>query len=139
MKSSIGRGRVEEHLVTLGLEVLSFYVEMVPLQMMSWSNRDPDGSGRKVEKPNARAVNALKRVTLYFEAEMRLGRLRKHDPEVVARTFLGALNSHAMLEVVHHVNVELPIAAESFVRGLVKLLWSGLEPIPVTESKKKRR
>ena len=63
----------------------------------------------------------------FFEAEMRAGRLRKHDAEIVARTFIGGLNHYVFTEVMLRENQELPLPAETYVRGFVQLLFKGLE------------
>jgi hypothetical protein len=76
----------------------------------------------------------MKRLAGYFEAEMRLGRLRRHDPEILARVFLGSLQAYAFFELLLKAQDELPLPPETYVRGLVQLIWEGAAPAP-----KKRR
>ena len=73
-------------------------------------------------------MRALKLLTGYFEAEMRAGRLRRQDPEIIARAFLGSLNTFVFFELLYQANGELPLAAETYVRGLIGMLWSGIAP-----------
>ena len=122
LSAVVGQGRVEVHLLDLGTKMLVFYRELVPLQMMSWSNRFPGAGRRTLDGANRRAVRAIQQLSGYLQAEMRLGRLQRLDPDVAARVFLGALNSHAMLEIVFRVNDELPLDSERFVKGLVRLV-----------------
>jgi hypothetical protein len=128
---------VEDRLLDLGAKMLAFYRELVPLHMMSWSNRAPREGKRNRDGANRRAVRALRQMSAYLEAEMRLGRLPDLDVDVTARAFLGALNSYAMLEIVFRVNDELPLEPERFVRGLVRLVCGTPERRPVAKSKRK--
>ena len=68
-------------------------------------------------------MRAIKQLGGYFEAEMRIGRVRRQDPEVVARAFLGFLNAFVFFQLLLHAHGELPMGDETYVRGLVSLLW----------------
>ena len=59
---------------------------------------------------------------------MKLGRVRKHDPEVVARMILGATFTFASHEVLFKSQETLPMAAETYARGIASVLWQGLAP-----------
>lgn len=122
----VGKGDIDEALFTLGMETIAFFRELIPLMMMAWSNPGPNGLPASISGPNPPPVRALKQMTGYFEAEMRAGRLRKHDPEIVARTFLGGLHHFAFFELLHHEDGALPLAPETYVRGLVSLLRGGM-------------
>lgn len=127
----VGQGDIQDHLFELGMEIVDFFRQIMPLVLMSWSHR---GRGEFeppfANEPNPPPVRAIRQVSAYLEAEMRAGRLRRHDPEVAARAFLGSLNNFVMLEVLHGAGAELPLAQATFVRGLINLLWVGLEPAP---------
>jgi hypothetical protein len=43
---------------------------------------------------------------------------------------MGALFNYAFLDSMTHTNEELPLPAETFVRGLVSVLWTGIGPQP---------
>lgn len=126
----VGQGRIEDNLFDIGMGVIAFFRELMPLMMMSWSNPAPNGLPGPLAGPNPPPMRALKLLTGYFEAEMREGRLRRQDAEIVARTFLGGLNNFVFFEVLYRAHNELPLAAETYVRGLVQLLWAGIAPIP---------
>jgi AcrR family transcriptional regulator len=130
LAARVGQGTVEENLFEIGMGVIAFFREMMPLMMMAWSNPSPNGLPGPLAGPNPPPMRALKLLTGFFEAEMRAGRLRKHDAEIVARTFLGGLNNFVFFEVLYKANNELPLAAETYVRGLVQLLWAGIAPGP---------
>jgi AcrR family transcriptional regulator len=130
LAARVGQGSVEENLFEIGMNIIAFFREMMPLMMMAWSNPAPNGLPGPLAGPNPPPMRALKLLTGFFEAEMRAGRLRKHDAEIVARTFLGGLNNYVFFEVLYKANNELPLAAETYVRGLVQLLWAGIAPSP---------
>lgn len=116
--ANVNRGELDANLVALGLRGLDYFTVAIPMNMMAWSNR-----GAESKSPLLRIV---KRLASYFEAEMRCGRMRRHDPEIVARTFAGGLVSYAYMESVENNSEELPMPREMFVRGLVNVLCCGV-------------
>jgi AcrR family transcriptional regulator len=124
----VGKGDVRENLCTFGVEMIAAFRELIPLMMMAWSNPAPNGLPAPLAVPNPPPVRVLKQLIGYFEAEMGAGRLRRHDPEVVARAFLGSLHTFVFFELLQRAEGELPLGAETYVRGLVSLLWGGIEP-----------
>jgi AcrR family transcriptional regulator len=126
--ATVGKGDVRENLNVAGLQIVTFFRELMPLMMMSWSNPAPNGLPHLISGPNPPPVRVLKCVIGYFDAEMRAGRIRVQDPEIVARAFVGSINNFVFFDLLHAANGELPLAAETYVRGLVSLLWSGIEP-----------
>ena len=133
LPSRVGVGSVQESLVALGLDFVAHQRALTPLMMMAWSNPGEDGLPCIASEPDPPPMRMLKAVSGYFEAEMRLGRLRRHDAEIVARTFLGALHNYVVFELIFRSNEQLPLPAETFVRGLVQLLWVGAAPGPRAE------
>ncbi len=128
LATRVGRGDVRESLFSVGMEMLAFFRDLMPLMMMSWSNPAPNGLPHAMNGPNPPPVRAMKQLIGFFEAEMRAGRLRRQDPEIVARAFAGAINNFVFFELITRESGELPLGAETFVRGLVSLLWAGLDP-----------
>ena len=126
----------------VGLETIAFFRHLVPLIMMSWSNPE-GGLPPLLLGPNPPPLRALKRVAAYFEAVMRRGRMKRHDPEIVARALVGALQNYVFFEVLLRAQEELPLDARAYVKGLVGVLCEGVLP-PATKvsahsSKGKRR
>jgi AcrR family transcriptional regulator len=120
-----GQGDLYNKLVQSGLEAIEFFRRIMPLMMMSWSHPSA-ACDAPVQPP---AVRALKRLAAYFDAEMRLGRLRKHDPEIFARVYAGSMVHYVFMEVVLSAQEQLPLPPETFIRGLVDLIWSGARPV----------
>ena len=124
----VGQGDMRENLFGLGISIIAFFRDLMPLMMMAWSNPAPNGLPGIIAGPNPPPVRVTKQLTGYFEAEMRAGRLRRQDAEVVARSFLGSLIHFVFFELLHRAEGELPLSTEAYVRGLVSLLWGGIEP-----------
>jgi AcrR family transcriptional regulator len=123
-----GKGDLKQQLMELGLEIVSFFRQLMPIMMMSWSNPGPNGLPDVLSAPNPPPLRAIKKLAGFFEGEIRAHRVRKHDAEIVARAFLGGLQNYVFMELVLKAQDELPLPAEMHVRGLVNLLWNGLKP-----------
>jgi AcrR family transcriptional regulator len=139
LEKRVGHGDVKEQLQELAHESLAFFRRMMPLMMMSWSNPGPSGVPEKLQVPNSPPLRALKRLSGYLEAEMRSGRLGRHDPEIVARTFMGSVSNYALFEIFMKASKELPLPPDTFVRGLVEILWSGIAPTPTKAGTARKR
>jgi AcrR family transcriptional regulator len=138
LHARVGAGDLQVNLFELGMEIIAFFRELMPLMMMSWSNPAPNGLPAPLAAPNPPPIRALKQLAAFFEAEMRAGRCRRHDPEIVARTFLGGLTTFCFFETLFRAHGELPLPAETYVRGHVGLLWAGIEPTAPRTSSPKR-
>lgn len=116
--ANVNRGDLTDNLVALGLHGLDYFQVAVPMKILQWSNRGSAMSGGPLPR-------MVKKLASYFEAEMRCGRMRRHDSEIVARTFLGGLVTYAYMQSVEQAD-ELPMPREMFVRGLVNVLRCGV-------------
>jgi AcrR family transcriptional regulator len=132
LKSSLGRKDVETTLVELGTLFAEKFSVMIPTLMMAWSNKQEAPcreSGAKTNKERAgKALQAVKTIAAYLEAENKLGRIRDTDFEVVAQAFVGALWHHVFLQVMLSDPASTPLKERRYVRRLVKAMWSGMEP-----------
>ena len=133
LNSSLGRRDVETALVELGCLFVEKFLFLIPMLMMSWSNRQEDQSSREPATASskqraARALQAVKTIAAYLQAENRLGRIRDTDFEVVAQAFVGALWHHAFLQVMLGNGKTGPAQERRYVKRLVKAMWSGLAP-----------
>jgi AcrR family transcriptional regulator len=133
LNSSLGRKDVETTLVELGILFVEKFLLMIPTLMMAWSNKqdtdNPAESAAAANKERAtKALQAVKTIAAYLEAEYRLGRIRETDFEVVAQAFVGALWHHAFLQVMLTDGKSGPAKERRYVRRLVKAMWSGIAP-----------
>jgi AcrR family transcriptional regulator len=133
LNSSLGRRDVETALVELGCLFVEKFLFLIPMLMMSWSNRQEDQSSPEPataasKQRAARALQAVKTIAAYLQAENRLGRIRDTDFEVVAQAFVGALWHHAFLQVMLGNGKTGPAQERRYVKRLVKAMWSGIAP-----------
>jgi AcrR family transcriptional regulator len=125
LQDRVGVADVRETMELMILSGIEFFTRLLPVSMMLWSapQHEPWGG-----RPNSPPVRGLKKLTAYFEAEMRLGRIQRRDPEIVARTLAGAIFQYVSFELMYGAKTELPLAATTYARGVVDLIWPGLAP-----------
>jgi len=123
----VGHGDVRENMVDLGTQLLAFLRRLLPLVMMSWSHRQGELPPH-LASSDPPPVRALRRTTQYFRAEMKRGRLRRQDPEVLARALFGGVQNYVFHELIRKGRGAGRPAAEAYVRELVELLWAGAAP-----------
>ena len=74
-------------------------------------------------------MRTLRVLTRYFDAEMRLGRIRRQDPEIAARMVMAAAWHYAHFELMFGAMDIMPMPEATYIRGVVASLWHGLEPV----------
>jgi AcrR family transcriptional regulator len=131
LNSSLGREDVETTLVELGTLFVEKFLVVIPTLMMAWSNRpeSPNEAEQAIatgKERAARALQAVKTIAAYLQAEHGRGRIRDTDFEVVAQAFVGALWHHAFLQVMLGNGQSTPAKERRYVKRLVKAIWSGL-------------
>ena len=128
MPERVGVGDPQEQLVKLltdGIEVLRI---IVPLVLTS--SADPTTIPAHMQNKEPSAMRTLRVLTRYFEAEMRLGRIRRQDPEIAARMIMAAVWHYAHFELMFGSMGIVPMPEATFIRGVVATLWHGLSPLP---------
>lgn len=129
LPSKVGKGKLEDTLFELAMEMMDFFSKLMPLMMLAHATPGEHGfRDRKFTQHDSPPARAIKALASYFSAEMRLNRMRKHDPEIVARTLVGGIWQHVAYAQMVLPPDELPMAPETFVRGMVHLLFVGAEP-----------
>ena len=119
-----GAGDLRGHLEAVGIGMIESLRQEMPRAMMLWSKSPGEHFAGPGDPP---PVAGMKRLSTWFEREMRLGRMRRTDPEILARVFSGAIVAYAMSEMTG-LAVHMPLASTTFVRGLVDALWFGASP-----------
>ncbi len=124
---------VKDALMQLSKALLEIGKVGIPLMMMTWSN--PDACSAHFDHNRARFREVMKRIASYLERQMVAGKLRNIDPEVVARTFLGAIHHYCMTRLMAGDDDDAIIPESMFARGLVDLILNGaLAAQPTTRS-----
>lgn len=114
----------------ISLEILDFFEEVLPKISMVTSNLGEEQLFDS--ESDAPPVRALKPMTRFFERERKRGRVRRCDPEVVARMYLGSLMHFAFAEM-SGINEILPMPRETYVRGIVTTLLEGVGTADIDE------
>jgi AcrR family transcriptional regulator len=132
LNSSLGRKDVETTLVELGALFVEKFLVVIPTLMMAWSNKPENPSEAREaittdKERTGRALQAVKTIAAYLQAEHSLGRIRDTDFEVIAQAFVGALWHHAFLQVMLGDGQSTPAKERRYVKRLVKAIWSGLD------------
>jgi AcrR family transcriptional regulator len=124
-----GQHDVVENLLVMGRDLEAHLRNTIPMVMMAWSNPGAGGAlPCGLSGPNPTPLRILAALTTYFEREIRLGRVRSHEPEILARTFLGSIHNFVFFEVLFKSNADQRPAVETHLRGLIQLLRTGIEP-----------
>jgi AcrR family transcriptional regulator len=129
LPSRVGRGDMREALSELGHEIEAHLRTVIPLVMMSWSNPGSDGTPASLSSPQPAPLRILQALAGYFRAEMDCGRMRRTDPEVAARAFVGAIHHFVVFEVLFRgQRTESALSSEDYLSALVDLAWEGIAP-----------
>lgn len=94
-----GQGDLRSTLVEFAERFMELGRAAMPMMMMSWSNPENMCATDRTTERATRYHNVLAALGAYFEAEMKGGRLRATDPEVMARILLGSLHHYCMIEL----------------------------------------
>lgn len=119
---------LEEALVDLGVRVLHFFMQVLPVAMVAWSNRGELGISKGFLDSHVSPSRVAQPLIELLEREMRAGRVRRHEPWLVLRTFIGSMQSYALINHLFKGALGPPFTPEEYVRGVVGVLWRGLSP-----------
>lgn len=100
LPSQAGKGDLRATLVRFAEAFLELGRVAVPVMMMSWSNPESQLCGPFTDERSQRFRRVVRAISAFFQAEMDGGRLRRKDPEVLARMLLGSLHHYCLSELV---------------------------------------
>jgi AcrR family transcriptional regulator len=127
-----------EILHAAGLQMVSFFRIILPLQLMRFSSGTHSGIPDELKGPNSPPLRAMKLLGDFFERHMAAGNMRRHDPEIVARIFLGSIQSFVFFELLMRLQDQMPMPVETYLRGVINLIWTGAAPTTTGKRKKER-
>jgi AcrR family transcriptional regulator len=113
----VGRGDIDTSLTLLGLDMIAFFRQLLPLMLMRMSN--PLVAELRSKRP-ALPLRAMKALAGFFAAEIAGGRLPRHDPRVMARVFLGSIHNFVFFEMLNGGEPDMP--QDEFLAGLVAVV-----------------
>ena len=94
-----GTGELRQALVEFAQRSMELGRLALPVVMMSWSNPENMCGADRASERSQRYRRLIADLSAFFEAEVRLGRLRQLDPEVAARMLIGSLHHYSMIEI----------------------------------------
>jgi AcrR family transcriptional regulator len=132
LEQLVGQGELKTNLIKVSTGIMVFLRELLPRLMLSWSFKEAMSDHiKKMHGPQSPPRMAINALTRYLSAEMVLGRLRKTDPEIAARIFLGAVWNHVFLETIEAHGASSAgelVDPGHFAQTLVDAVWEGLAP-----------
>jgi AcrR family transcriptional regulator len=122
----VGKGEIAEHLFDLGTALIDKMKTVHPLFMLAFSSPiKMNELHERVCGAHPVVVHTIKMLAGYFEAEIRLGRLRRVDAEILAHTFLGSVREYVMAEYFERTSGPLPLPAATYLRGMIDVVLAG--------------
>jgi AcrR family transcriptional regulator len=131
LPSLVGKGEIAEHMFQVGTGLIDLMKTALPFMMMAFSSPSKmPHFHERVCTPHPMRLRMVRLLSGYFEAEVRKGRLRTIDPEILARSFLGAVQHYVMSEFIEKSADALPLASPTYLRGVINLFLEGAQPKP---------
>ncbi len=94
-----GVGELRQTLVQFAERFIELGRVAMPVMMMSWSNPESQMCMGRTSERSARYERVLAALSSFFSEEMRIGRIRPAEPEVLARMLIGTLHHFCMTEL----------------------------------------
>lgn len=117
-----GKGDLRGTLLDFAEQMLELGRVALPVLFMSWSNPGGDFAIEKATERSAGFRRGFRAIQDFFEAEVRAGRLGKHDPELLTRVFMGSLHHFCMTEMFLAGAEGRRLTPSQFANGLVDFL-----------------
>jgi AcrR family transcriptional regulator len=119
-----------EVLLQVGLQAVAFFRRLMPVIMLQFGTGKKAGIPEQLIGPNAPPLRVLRTLATFIERQIKAGRMRRHEPEIVARMFFGSIQSYVFFEIVLRAQQKMPLPVDEYLRGLINVLWTGCEPAP---------
>ncbi len=140
LAAHVGEGEIAQQLFHVGSGMIDLLKTVLPFMMMAFSSPTKMTQfHERVCKPHPIRLRMIRLLSGYFEGEVRKGRLRAIDPEILARTFLGAVQHYVMSEFVEQSADPLPLAATTYLRGAISVLLEGANARPTVRARGRAR
>ncbi|MEO0708314.1 MAG: TetR/AcrR family transcriptional regulator, partial [Cyanobacteria bacterium J06649_5] len=123
LEDLVGQGALKENLKVIGLQIIEFFQENLPKIIMLMS-KGIFAPANMMGSENAPPVRNLKALTIFFETEMKLGRMKSREPRAVEMQFMGSFMNYVMLS---QMSAPLP-KSEDYVESVIESFWQGVKP-----------
>lgn len=131
-----GQAPVAPTLEEAGHAVLDVLRVVLPTTMMAWSNGQSGPLG--LDGPGSQK-QTLRPLVAYVKKEMALGRLRRGDPEIVARAFVGGIADYVVTETLRRGAYPTALSPQKYIRGLIDLILNGAAAAPAPPPRRRSR
>jgi AcrR family transcriptional regulator len=128
LPSLAGTNTVAENLVSAGAQTVGFFTRVMPIMMMSWSNPKVQDYFPSSDSADPPPLRAQAHVAQYLAAEIKLGRIRAIDVNVIARAYMGALSAYVFSEMLASGGRGTNIDPQAYVEEYVDTLLTGMSP-----------
>ena len=139
LEARVGKGDIELQLIEVVDAMVGILMELFPTIMMSWSNRTEGGFPAALRAPNPPPLRVLRALADYIDAEIRAGRIRAVDAEILARSLLGGAMHYVFIETLGALHGQIPLPRPMYVRGLVDIVLHGAKALPPAQPDKKQK
>jgi AcrR family transcriptional regulator len=123
LQENVEKVGLRRALIETGHQIIELYRKILPVAVMSWSNRGLIGTRKGAVSEIPKPVTAM---FDFFRQQMEAGNLRKSDPRVMAAAYIGPCMGYVFGELMGRR--PHPVPAKEFVEGYVDLLWAGISP-----------
>jgi AcrR family transcriptional regulator len=119
-----GRGSVVENVERVGVRLLDYFMEVMPvfIPLVSHPSFDLTTFQQRHALP---AMQVGQRLTEYLAAEARHGRVRQGSPQAAATLLISHLHTLALMA---SIGGHSPAETRQGVKEAVEVLWAGLRP-----------
>ncbi len=121
LAASAGRGELRQNLVEVAERFLELGRVAMPVMMMSWSNPESQLCAERTSERQSRYQRMVGALCGFFDAEMKAGRMRRAEPEVMSRMLIGSLHHFCMTELIMGRNSSR-LTAHEFAEHVVDVL-----------------
>ncbi|WP_019588083.1 TetR/AcrR family transcriptional regulator [Deinococcus apachensis] len=128
LRGLVGTGDVRRNLERSALRFLETAERIVPTLMLIFSRGHAPAHNPMLERLGNPIRHDADALASYLRAEVALGRVRPVDADVTALTLMGTLTHYVHRELMTPEPGREPLDSGRFVRGLLDVLWPGLEP-----------
>ncbi len=122
-----GKLSVQENLENIAQAIINYYEKLLPLSISLFADLDLLARHRQwMHEQKAGPLNIYHRISLYIQAEQKLGRIKKElDPFDIAASLLGPCYQYVFIQYFDGSD-PFPLASKQFVQRIVNILLVGI-------------
>lgn len=126
LEALVGQGDTYANLQHITREMTLFAKQVIPLFMLAFGD-NPRSPVTEISPGKRSAMQYLDRLATYLRREQELGRIRSCNTDILANTLFGTCTGFVMDAIVLKRNPSSD-EIETFVLGLVEMIWRGVAP-----------